>query len=225
MRDVLLRAAIGICMLSGGIWASAAAERAVARPRPALKRPLKTLPQHLGRWVGRDEPIEPEIAERSQATECLNRVYEDCQTPGVAIRLWMNFSEHGLNLRHSPDVCLPGNGYAKVESQTRVIEIPRRGGGASPIMQLAYAKEEVVQGVGFWYYIFGEGRVERFVRGLPIASRSSHGRTTRGSGLTVEVFCPGASDSDSDALRDFSATLLDALEPILPDRRDQYYRP
>ena len=60
-----------------------------------------------------------------------------------------------------------------------------------PITRLGYCQGELVQGVGFWYYIFGEGELEHFVRRLPITSRSSHGRTTRGSGMTVEVFCPG----------------------------------
>ena len=91
--------------------------------------------------------------------------------------------------------------------------------------RLAYAQGELVQSVGFWYYIFGEGRLERYVRGLPITSRSSHGRTTRGSGLTVEVFCPGATDPDGEALRDFAARLTAPVEPILPENRASYYTP
>ena len=55
----------------------------------------------------------------------------------------------------------------------------------------ATAQGELVEHVGFWYYIFGEGKLENFVRQLPITSRSSHGRTTRGSSMTVEVFYPG----------------------------------
>jgi hypothetical protein len=96
---------------------------------------------------------------------------------------------------------------------------------SQPISRLGYAQGELVLGIGFWYYIFGEGRVEHFVRSLPITSRSSHGRTTRGSGMTVEVFCPGESDPDSDALKDFGHALLKSLEPLLPEDRDEYYIP
>ena len=60
-----------------------------------------------------------------------------------------------------------------------------------PITRLGYARGELVEHVGFWYYIFGEGKLENFVRQLPITSRSSHGRTTRGSSMTVEIFYPG----------------------------------
>ena len=60
------------------------------------------------------------------------------------------------------------------------------------------------------------------MRRLPITSRSSHGRTTRGSGLTVEVFCPGDVDPDAEALIDFASALLAELEPILPEDRAGY---
>ena len=56
--------------------------------------------------------------------------------------------------------------------------------------RLGYAQGELVEHVGFWYYIFGEGKLENLVRQLPITSRSSHGRTTRGSSMTVEILPP-----------------------------------
>ena len=220
------RVVLGAIVLGFGLTAQAALERATQTTRPALKAGLSTLPMRLGQWVGRDEPMDPEILERTQATDHVNRVYEHPNRLGRPMKLWINYSETGLNLRHSPEVCLPSGGWTKTESQCRVIELDR-GESRSPMrmMRLGYAQGDMVQGVGFWYYIFGEGRVEQYVRALPITSRSSHGRTTRGSGLTVEVFCSGESDPESAALREFSATLLDALEPILPEHRAQYHIP
>jgi hypothetical protein len=60
---------------------------------------------------------------------------------------------------------------------------------------------------------------------LPITSRSSHGRTTRGSSMTVEIFYPGDHDPEGDALREFTRLLLVALEPILPLDRAEYFVP
>jgi hypothetical protein len=93
------------------------------------------------------------------------------------------------------------------------------------ITRLGYGQGELVKHVGFWYYIFGEGKLENFVRRLPITSRSSHGRTTRGSSMTVEIFYPGDDDPDGEALRNFAQALLIALEPILPLDRAEYYVP
>src|SRR5438876_9738136 len=93
------------------------------------------------------------------------------------------------------------------------------------ITRLGYSQGELVEQVGFWYYIFGEGKLENYVRRLPITSRSSHGRTTRGSSMTVEVFYPGDQDPEGEALRQFARELMRALEPILPTPRATYYIP
>ena len=65
-------------------------------------------------------------------------------------------------------------------------EVPTMVTRAGLLSKVNWSKQ-----VGFWYYIFGEGKLENYVRRLPITSRSSHGQTTRGSSMTVEVFYPG----------------------------------
>lgn len=224
-RAMARRAAIGLAILGGGLAAEAAVERATRTDRPPLRGSLSGVPMVLGDWVGEDEPVDPEIARESQATEYLNRAYRLEGRPGAQLWLWMNYSDRGLNLRHSPEVCLPSGGWEKAEALTKVVEVARPGGEAQPVSLLGYEKGDMVQRIGFWYYIFGEGRVERFVRGLPISSRSSHGRTTRGSGLTVEVFYPGDAGLGDAELRDFVGRLLDAIEPVLPEDRDVYHVP
>ncbi len=219
------RSAVALALLAVGLTAHAGLEKANETERPRLKADLDAIPLRLGDWVGRDEAMDPDILERTQTTDYINRVYEDTRHPGLALKLWINYSETGLNLRHSPEICLPSGGWTKVEARTRRMDLDRPGGAARPIMKLAYSQGDMVQDVGFWYYIFGEGRVERYVRSLPITSRSSHGRTTRGSGLTVEVFGRGDSDPDGEALREFASALLDHLEPILPDHQAAYYIP
>jgi EpsI family protein len=218
------RTAIGVSILTAGLCATKALDAASGSTRPELSQPLSSLPMTLGDWIGRDEPVEPEVIQAAQTDDYLSRVYKDPRRPGLALVLWVNYSRLGLNLRHSPEICLPGGGFTKLESQTLTLEIPRNG-APLPITRLAYAKGELVQSIGFWYYIFGEGSVERFVRKLPITSRSSHGRTTRGSALTAEVFYPGDSDPDGMALRDFTQALLPALEKILPQDRANYHIP
>ena len=45
-------------------------------------------------------------------------------TPGLSVRLWINYSLQGNNLRHTPEICLPSGGWNKIESQTRVLSVP-----------------------------------------------------------------------------------------------------
>ena len=119
---------------------------------------------------------------------------------------------------------LPGDGprSSRRLACSRCLSSPDR---SISITRLGYGRGELVEHVGFWYYIFGEGKLENYVRRLPITSRSSHGRTTRGSSMTVEVFYPGDHDPEGDALRDFARELLEALEPILPLERADYHIP
>lgn len=219
------RVVLGITLLGGGLVAEAAVERASQAERPPLRGALADLPYSLGPWIGADEPVDERVARECQATEYLNRVYYHRDQPARRIHLWMNYSATGLNMRHSPEVCLPSGGWEKVEAMTREAELPTPGDGDRTITLLGYSRGELVQRIGFWYYIFGEGRVERFVRGLPITSRSSHGRTTRGSGLTVEIFYPGESGLDEQSVVDFASVLVESLEPRLPLDRVQYHVP
>lgn len=214
-----------IALLGSGFAAQSVLEAGYHTPRPTLKRPLNTIPMTLGRWVGRDDPMDPRILRETQADDYVNRIYEDTANPGRVFKLWINYSRHGLNLRHSPEICLPSGGWTKIEARTKVLKVDRPGRPPMVVTKLGYGQSDLVQDIGFWYYIFGEGPLEHFARGLPIASRSSHGRTTRGSGLTVEVFYPGETDPGGQAFPEFAERLLDELEPLLPDDRACYFIP
>lgn len=219
------RIALCLSLLLSGVAAQASLERMSRIERPPLRRELASLPLTLGGWVGVDFPVDSKILAESQATEYVSRSYTHPKYPGVALSLWINYSRIGDNMRHSPKICLPGHGWTEVESQTCVLPIPAPGGRLNPVTRLSYEREKAIQGVGFWYYIFGEGAVERWIRGLPITSRSSHGRTTRGSGMTVEVFWTGDGEDRLAALQDFSQAILEGLEPILPEGRATYHVP
>jgi hypothetical protein len=215
---------ICIGVLSLGLFLQVSLEATTAIERPKLRAALATVPLELGDWLGKDVEVDPLVLREAQASDYLSRVYEDRRQPGRKVWLWINYSIVGLNLRHSPEVCLPSGGWTKVESMCRDLLVPAPGGDQK-VMRLGYSQGELVQHIGFWYYIFGEGSLERYVRSLPVTSRSSHGRTTRGSGMTVEVFCPGGEALESDALVDFAGRLLVGLEPILPVDRANYYIP
>jgi EpsI family protein len=212
-------------LLSVGLAAEAALDRATRIERPPLKGPLASVPLALGDWVGEDIEPDPDVLRESQADDYLNRAYESRTRGGAKFRVWVNYSRRGDNLRHSPEVCLPSGGWAKVEAECRSLSVDTGAGKPLPVSRLVYSKDALVQAIGFWYYIFGEGRLEHWVRGLPITSRSSHGRTTRGSGLTVEIFFPAESDPDDDALKELARDLLGELDKLLPDNRAEYHVP
>jgi len=99
--------------------------------------------------VGEEVASDPDVLRESQADDHLNRSYESRSRPGVRFRLWVNYSRLGTNLRHSPEVCLPSNGWTKVESECRIIPIERRGEQPLMTTRLVYSKGELFQVIGF----------------------------------------------------------------------------
>jgi len=219
-----IRVILTVAVLSFGLIAHATLERTATIERPVLRQDLSNLPMVMGDWVGHDEPIADDIVERAQTDAYINRIYENTLKPGEKVSLWINYSQTGLNLRHSPEVCLPSSGWERIESLQETLYIDSVDGQKVPASVLAYSKDATVQRLGFWYYIFGETSLHKAVRGLPITSRSSHGRTTRGSSMTIEIFRPDT-QNDSELLKDFATHLVQELGPILPTERDVYFRP
>jgi EpsI family protein len=212
------RYVLAIAFLALGLGAQTSLESAVGLERLPLADRLSTIPNRLGDWEGSDVPMDPHVLQESGADDYLNREYIDPRDSRRRLMLWINYSTQGYNLCHSPEVCLPSGGFTKIDAREQQV-------GDLTVSRLGYAKGEVVQRIGFWYYVFGEGAVEKYLRSLPITSRSSHGRATRGSSLTVEVFCPDDADPDGEALASFIAALRPSLEGLLPTERAPYYLP
>ena len=120
---------------------------------------------------------------------------------------------------------MPAGGWTRIESATSVFDVAAPDGTPIRISKLSYSQGELVGNLGFWYYIFGEGQLEDYVRSLPITSQSSYGRVTRGSSVTFEVFYPGERDRNGEGLRDFVEQVIRHADPILPTIRAAYFLP
>ena len=105
-------------------WRPRRAWNGSTRPSgPPLRRSLASIPLDIGDWAGKDEPVDADIVERAQTTEYLNRTYESRKQPGLRLRLWINFSLDGTNLRHTPGNLPP---FRRLD-QDRVADAGARG--------------------------------------------------------------------------------------------------
>lgn len=85
--------------------------------------PMKNFPVALGEWqMVADYPIEVEVQKVLRADDTLNRVYSSPASP-AAVNLFMAYfrSQKTGVAPHSPKNCLPGSGWAPLES--RIIKI------------------------------------------------------------------------------------------------------
>ena len=212
-------------LLSTGLAAQAALVRLSRTERPALRGPLDSIPMELGDWLGKDEPVDPDIVERSQTTDYLNRAYESPRASrSDDAALDQLLARGNQPAAHARDLLTLGRMDQGRVADSRAQDQPRRR-TAIPVTRLGYTRGDLVEHVGFWYYIFGEGKLENYVRRLPITSRSAYGQATRGSSMTVETFYPGENDPEGEVLQEFAQQLLRALDPILPVDRANYYIP
>jgi len=113
---------------------------------------MANFPAVLGEWrMAADYPIEDEVQKVLRADDTLNRVYSAPGSP-VAVNLFMAYfrSQKTGVAPHSPKNCLPGSGWAPLES--RIISIPVAGRlGAVEVNRFVVARGTEKTLVLYWY--------------------------------------------------------------------------
>ena len=152
LRFLSNRAAIAltaVLLLQGGAY-YAVASRPEVVPNVA---PLDTFPQEIGRWqMVREFAMEQEVLDVLKADDTLNRVYDAGAGGGEQTALFIAFfrTQRAGQMPHSPKNCLPGSGWAPVESGYESIEIPGR---AEPIQVNRYVVQHGDEmNVTFYWY-------------------------------------------------------------------------
>jgi EpsI family protein len=117
-------------------------------PRP----PLASFPLRLGGWTGSDLPMAPDTLAILGPGEFVFRDYgnnsED--TPPVNLLIAYFPTQEAGDAIHSPKHCLPGNGWAPVESSRMVLTLP--GHAPFPANHYVIAKGEERQLVIYWFW-------------------------------------------------------------------------
>jgi EpsI family protein len=125
-------------------------------PRPVeLARPLAALPLTLDNWHGVEAgDLDASVKAVLGADEYLNRVYGDDR--GAAVGLYVAYygSQTQGDSIHSPQNCLPGNGW-QPEHHTR--SIVRVVGREFPVNQYVVRRRGERQLVLYWFQ--GRGRI------------------------------------------------------------------
>ena len=208
-----------------GLAAQAGLERINATERPLLRQSLATIPMELEGWSGATNRWTPRSSSAPRPPNTSAAFMRAASIRASSSRSGSTIRSRGPTSATPRRSASPQAAGRRSSRRPASWRSPAADGKELRLTRLGYGKEDLVKHVGFWYYIFGEGKLENMVRRLPITSRSSHGRTTRGSSMTVEVFYPGETDPDAVALVEFARKLAAALEPILPVDRAEYYVP
>lgn len=213
LRTPLGRASAWLSLL---LIAQAAAYHSLPKTEKSFEaRPLRELPAELGPWrmVG-DYEIEPEIQRVLQADDTLNRSYARPGAP-VPVGLFIAFfrSQTSGAAPHSPKNCLPGTGYAPLESS--YVRIAAGAAGEVEVNRYVVARGDSRSVVLYWYQTPARIIASEFAAKFWLAVDSIRYRRSDTSLVRLVVPMSDGWDADAEA-RQFAAELLPVLSGFLP---------
>jgi EpsI family protein len=145
---------VSVGLLAAAFWGL----RSLSRAAPTLERnSLEQFPSRMGEWEATEIPIDAETREVLAATDLVNRVYQSNESLyGVGLFMAFFESQRKGGAVHSPKNCLPGSGWAVVETGTTQIAT---GPHSAPVRINSYVvqKETEKQLILYWYQ--SQGRV------------------------------------------------------------------
>lgn len=183
--------------------------------RSFTARPLREFPAEVGPWrMAADYEIEPEVQRVLRADDTLSRSYA---RPGVAVpvSLFIAFfrSQTSGAAPHSPKNCLPGSGYAPVDSST--VRISAGPAGEIEVNRYVVARGDSRSVVLYWYQTPARIIASEFAAKFWLAVDSIRYRRSDTSLVRITVPVQEGADADAEARR-FAADLLPVLSGFLP---------
>jgi EpsI family protein len=193
--------------------------RSRAEVIPAHKS-VSEFPMQLGDWAGRDVPMSSTVLASLGPGDFLTRVYAQPggQTPRMDLYIAYFPSQRTGDTIHSPKNCLPGAGWAPLESSH--IQLQHPGGGA-PL-----AVNRYILGMGdqrtlvlYWYQAHGRAVASEYSAKFYLVADAI--RLNRTDGALVRILTPiavgkeSAEEAESRALR-FANSVIPLLDDYIP---------
>jgi EpsI family protein len=209
------RFAVVALLLSGtGLFLHTRTRSVVAPARTSLA----SFPIQLGDWVGTDIPISPEILNKLDRGEFLQRAYQDQITGAPDMYLYLAYfpNQHAGQRRHSPEDCLAGSGWSTVESGTTTLSLP--GHAPFPANRYLVTKGPDRQLVLFWFWERGRGVASEDWADFYLVFDSL--RINRSDDALIRINTPLQAEEDPDAAQrrmlSFAAQVSSLLNSYVP---------
>ena len=142
-----------VLIVSTAVFLRAHSHGEVFPPRQSLQ----TFPEQLGDWTGTDLTMDKDTLQVLGPGDFLLRTYnrEDRTAPYFGLFIAYFPSQRAGDTIHSPKNCLPGAGWAPIESSRIELTIP--GHSPFPVNRYVIAKGESRQLVLYWYWAHNRG--------------------------------------------------------------------
>lgn len=178
-------------------------------------RPLREFPAEIDGWrMVAENEIDPEVQRVLRADDTLNRVYAK---PGgaVGLSLFVAFfrSQKTGAAPHSPKNCLPGSGYAPLDSGTTFIESD--SGRRVEVNRYIVARGESRSLVLYWYQTPARIVASEYAAKFWLVADSLRYRRSDTSLVRIVAPILDGADSEREA-HEFARVLMPRLTEFLP---------
>jgi len=180
--------------------------------------PLQSFPLQLDSWTGTDVPMEKDVLEVLGPGDFLLRIYQNQakQEPYVDLFIAYFRSQRAGDTIHSLKNCLPGAGWAPVESSHVTLSLP--GHGPFPVSRYVISKGEARQLVLYWYWAHDRGVASEYWAKFYLVADSI--RMNRSDGALVRItsaMYPGEStDAAQQRILPFAGEVVPFLNNYIP---------
>lgn len=192
-----------------------------AHPRSEVfpsREPLQSFPQQLGGWTGTDIAMDKDTLQVLGPGDFLLRVYnrEDRNLPYLGLFIAYFPTQRAGDTIHSPKNCLPGAGWAPIESSHIELAVP--GHSSFPVNRYVIAKGESRQLVLYWYWAHDRGVASEYWAKYYLVADSIS--LNRSDGALVRIatpLMPGESvDGAQQRMMPFVADVVPRLQTYIP---------
>lgn len=192
------------------------------------RQPLSEMPQNIGAWTSRDEPMEAETLAVLGEGDFLNRIYVESSTSGqlvashsavrsgslLPVGLFIGYfptQRTGQSI-HSPQHCLPGAGWTFESSRyTNLLDV---NGKSYKVGEYVISNGETRQFVIYWYQAHGRSVANEYKAKAYMVADAI--RTNRTDGALVRVITPVLSSEPISLARDRAILFASQMAPLLP---------
>jgi EpsI family protein len=174
---------------------------------------LQSFPRQIENWTGNDITIDTDTLRVLGPGDFLLRVYTDPEQHLPYVDLFIAYfpSQSTNDTMHSPKNCLPGAGWAPIESSRITLQVP--GHAPFPVNRYVIAKGDSKQVVLYWYWAHDRGVASEYWAKYYLVADSI--RMNRSDGSLVRVTTPLLPGENPDVAQQRLLPFVSAIVPKL----------
>jgi EpsI family protein len=177
--------------------------------------PLHSFPEQIGAWRGKDHELPEDQLGILGYPEYVLRDYSNQDEPQTSVNLFLAYykSQRTGETPHSPQNCLPGNGWWPVESSRIMLSMPNHA--PFPVNRYVIAKGDARRLVLYWFWAHDRGVASEYLNKYYLVRDSI--RLNRSDGSMIRFLSDMQPGETAEAAQQRITPLVTSVLPMIND--------